>query len=131
MPITFTLPGGGYALVTEANLLNYTDLGVQVSADHSLRAYFHTPSDRNGWTTDDAVVQPWRVTLLARDLNALVNSDLVRNLCPAAPPELAKAKLDSARPFLVAMVVERRSGLFRAASMGGLDETTRLRVLPR
>jgi alpha-glucosidase len=72
--------------------LNYSDLGVQAAADHSLRAYFHAPSDRNGWTTDDAVVQPWRVTLLARDLNALVNSDLVRNLCPAASPELAKAK---------------------------------------
>jgi alpha-glucosidase len=91
-PITFTLPGGGYALITEANLVNYTDLDVQATAGHSLRAYFHAPSDRNGWTTDDAVVQPWRVTLLARDLNALVNSDLVANLCPAASPELAKAK---------------------------------------
>ena len=89
LPITFTLTGGGYALVTEANLLNYSDLGVQVSADHSLQAYFH--ASPNGWTTDDAVVQPWRATLLARDLNALVNSDLIRNLCPAAPPELAKA----------------------------------------
>ena len=92
LPITFALPGGGYALVTEANLLNYSDLGVQVTPDHSLRAHFHAASDRNGWTTDAAVVQPWRVTLLARDLNALVNSDLVRNLCPAAPTELAKAK---------------------------------------
>jgi alpha-glucosidase len=92
LPLTFTLPGGGYALITEANLLNYTDLGVQAAADHSLRAYFHAPSDRNGWTADDAVIQPWRVTLLAHDLNALANSDLVRNLCPAAPPELAKAK---------------------------------------
>lgn len=92
LPITFTLPGGGYALVTEANLLNYTDLGVQAGADHSLHGIFHTRSDANGWTTDAAVVQPWRVTLLARDLNALVNSDIVRNLCPAAPPELTKAK---------------------------------------
>ena len=89
LPITFTLPGGGYALVTEANLLNYSDAGVQVSADHSLRVFLH--ANQSGWTTDDAVVQPWRVTLLARDLNALVNSDLVRNLCPPAPPELAKA----------------------------------------
>ncbi len=91
LPITFTLPGGGYALITEANLLNYSDAEVQATAGHSLRTIFHAPSDRNGWTTDDAVVQPWRVTLLARDLNALVNSDLVRNLCPPAPPELAKA----------------------------------------
>lgn len=89
LPITFSLPGGGYALVTEANLLNYSDLGVQVSADHSLHAYFH--ANQNGWTTDDAVVQPWRVTLLARDLNTLVNSDLLRNLCPPPSPELAKA----------------------------------------
>ncbi|HWH77621.1 MAG TPA: glycoside hydrolase family 97 N-terminal domain-containing protein, partial [Candidatus Binatus sp.] len=90
LPITFSLPGGGYALVTEANLLNYTDLGVQVSEDHSLRAYFHARQDRDGFTTDDAVVQPWRVTLLARDLNALANSDLVRNLCPASS-ELSNA----------------------------------------
>jgi alpha-glucosidase len=89
LPITFTLPGGGYALVTEANLLNYSDAGVQVAADHSLRVFLH--ANQSGWTTDDAVVQPWRVTLLARDLNALANSDLVRNLCPPAPPELAKA----------------------------------------
>ena len=40
LPITFTLPGGGYALVTEANLLNYTDLGVQVASNHSLRRVF-------------------------------------------------------------------------------------------
>jgi len=92
LPITFSLPGGGFALVTEANLINYTDLDVQAGADHSLRAYFHTGSDRNGWTTDDAVVQPWRVTLLAHDLNALVNSDIVRNLCPAPRADLAKAK---------------------------------------
>ena len=92
LPITFSLSGGGYALVTEANLMDYTDLGVQATADHLLHAYFHAPSDRGGWTTDAAVVQPWRVTLMARDLNALVNSDLIRNLCPPPPPELAKAK---------------------------------------
>jgi alpha-glucosidase len=90
LPITFALPGGGYALVTEANLVGYSDLGVQVAADHSLRAYFH--ADPSGWTTDAAVVQPWRVTLLARDLNALANSDLIRNLCPPASKELAGAK---------------------------------------
>jgi alpha-glucosidase len=89
LPITFTLPGGGYALVTEANLLNYSDAGVRVVADHSLRVLLH--ANQSGWTTDNAVIQPWRVTLLARDLNALVNSDLVRNLCPPAPKELAQA----------------------------------------
>ena len=92
LPLTFILPGGGYALITEANLVHYSDLGVQAAADHSLHGFFHAKPDGNGWTTDDTVVQPWRVILLARDLNALVNSDLIRNLCPAAPAELAKAK---------------------------------------
>lgn len=90
LPLVFTLPAGGYALVTEANLLNYSDLGVLATTNHSLHGFFHARPDGNGWTTDDAVVQPWRVTLLARDLNSLVNSDLIRNLCPAAPPEIAK-----------------------------------------
>jgi alpha-glucosidase len=89
LPVTFSLPGGGFALVTEANLLNYSDLGVRVAPGHSLRAFFH--ASPGGWTDESALVQPWRVTLLARDLNALVNSDLIRNLCPPPSPELAKA----------------------------------------
>jgi alpha-glucosidase len=91
LPVTFNLSGGGHALVTEANLVNYSDAGVQIAPDHLLRVFFHAKPDGNGWTTDDAVVQPWRVTLLARDLNALANSDLIRNLCPAPSPKLAKA----------------------------------------
>jgi alpha-glucosidase len=92
LPVTFALTNGGYAMATEAGLLNYTSLGAQVAPDHSLRATFHAiRAGQNGWTSDEALVQPWRVTLLARDLNALANSDLIRNLCPAAPPELAKA----------------------------------------
>jgi alpha-glucosidase len=87
LPITFSLSGGGFALITEANLVSYSDLGVQAT-NHSLRAFFH--ANQNGWASDEAVIQPWRVTLLARDLNALVNSDLVRNLCPPASNDLAK-----------------------------------------
>ena len=89
LPITFTLPGGGFALLTEANLLSYSDLGVQVASDHSLRAFFH--ASKSGWTDDNAVVQPWRVIVLAHDLNALVNSDLIRNLCPPPSRELINA----------------------------------------
>ncbi len=89
LPVTLSLPGGGFALVTEANLVNYSDLGVQSATNHMLRAYFH--ANKSGWPAGDAVLQPWRVTLLARNLNELVNSDLVRNLCPAPPSALAKA----------------------------------------
>lgn len=92
LPITFELEGGGYALVTEANLVDYSDLAVEVSPDHTLRGVFHArPDVFNGWAADDAVTQPWRVILLARDLNALVNSDLIANLCPSPAPGLAGA----------------------------------------
>ena len=131
LPITFTLPGGGYALVTEANLLNYSDLGVQVAADHSLRANFSRQTGRK--RLDD---RRRRGSAVARHA-AGPRSQCAREQRPH-PQSLSRraagtgqGQMDSARPLLVAMVVERRSGLFRAASVGGLDETTRLRVLPR
>jgi alpha-glucosidase len=34
------------------------------------------------------IVSPWRVTILAADLNVLANSDIVKNLCPPPAPEL-------------------------------------------
>ena len=34
------------------------------------------------------ITTPWRVVMLGADLNTLVNSDLVPNLCPPADPKL-------------------------------------------
>jgi alpha-glucosidase len=88
-PLTFKLAGGGYALITEANLINYSDMELQPVAGNGFRACFH--NDNGGWTNRDEIVSPWRVTLVASDLNTLVNSDMLRNLCPPPPPELAQA----------------------------------------
>jgi len=92
LPITFSLDGGGYALITEADVINYCDLAVEVTPDRAFQGYFHAPQNRRGWTTDSAVTQPWRVVLLARNLNDLVNSDLIPNLCPPPIPELRNAE---------------------------------------
>ena len=89
LPVTALLPSGNYALLTEANLVDYSDLAVKTSAGGTLNAFFH--AEQEGWTTNDEVIQPWRVTLIAKDLNALVNSDLIRDLCPSPSPELANA----------------------------------------
>ncbi|MEY3896248.1 MAG: hypothetical protein RLZZ214_1768, partial [Verrucomicrobiota bacterium] len=89
LPATVSLAGGGFLLATEAALVDYPDLALTVAADHSWKALLHAEPD--GWKTDAEVLQPWRATLIARDLNALVNSDLVTNLCPAPTPELANA----------------------------------------
>lgn len=89
-PLTVKLPRGlGYAFLSEANLVNYSDMSLHVAGDRSFVASF--VNNRDGWKTDSEIVSPWRVTMLAPDLNGLVNSDLLRNLCPPPAPELASA----------------------------------------
>ncbi|UCE50491.1 MAG: glycoside hydrolase family 97 N-terminal domain-containing protein [Phycisphaerales bacterium] len=101
-PLTFKLPGSaGYGSITEADLVNYS--GMALEAD-----------GRRGWVTglghrqplnypyelrfgrDEAkrlgkpaaitgtVTTPWRVIMVGSDLNTLVNSTIVPNLCPPA-----------------------------------------------
>ena len=88
LPITFRLPDGTYRLITEANLVDYTDLAVEYVGDGRFRAFYYAekgePFEQTGTDTT-----PWRLTIIAKDLNALVNSDLIRRLCP--PPIDAKA----------------------------------------
>lgn len=89
-PLALKFAGGlGYGLVTEANLVNYSDMALHANGTNSFAAAFH--DDPNGWEHEGEIVSPWRVLLLAADLNALVNSDLIKNLCPAPSPELAQA----------------------------------------
>ena len=98
LPVTALLPGGNYALLTEANLVDYSDLAVKSSGEGTLEAFFH--AEEEGWDTSEEVIQPWRVTLVANDLNALVNSDLIQNLCP--PPSTELVYTDWVKPGRVA-----------------------------
>lgn len=87
-PATVKLADGGYAMMTEANLVNYSDLSLLVNGN-SFAAFFH--NSRKGWDASGEIVSPWRVTVLAADLNVLANSDLIKNLCPPPAPELVNA----------------------------------------
>lgn len=89
LPITAHI-GGLYVTLTEAALKDYGALGVRRGVDGALEG--ELAADPDGWTTDDEVVQPWRVTIVARDLTALVNSTLVQDLNPPADPALAQAE---------------------------------------
>ena len=89
-PLVAKLPGGaGYAFVSEANLVHYSDMALRVGNDGALTAVFD--KDPQGWMADGEIVSPWRVTIVAHDLTALVNSDMLRNLCPPPAPELQNA----------------------------------------
>lgn len=87
LPVTVKIPGVGYALYTEANLVNYTDLAVKCGSGGKFRAAFASNEDKDGFEQSGDCVTPWRVVIAARDLNAFFNSDVVKNLCPPAPRE--------------------------------------------
>src|ERR1700744_2685650 len=81
--------GAGYGLMTEANLVSYSDMALYANGTNRFKAVFHDAT--NGWDQAGDIISPWRVTLLARDLNGMVNSDLIKNLCPPPSSELANA----------------------------------------
>jgi alpha-glucosidase len=105
-PVTLKLPGGsGYAVITEANLVNYSGMGLEadgrrgwtvglghrqpLSYPFELR-YGRYEGKRLGQAAaiKGTITTPWRVVMVGRDLNNLVNSTLLPNLCPPPDPVL-------------------------------------------
>lgn len=86
-PIVLELPKSlGYAAITKAATYDYSGMRLKAVGDRTLVADF-TEGDK-GFDIKGTITTPWRVTLLADDLNGLVNSDLIRNLNPAPDPSL-------------------------------------------
>ena len=102
-PTTFKLPGdGGYVSITESALVNYSGMALEsdgqrgftvglghrqpVSYPYELR---YPPEDverlKHAAVVDGTITTPWRVILVAKDLDTLVNSDIVNSLAP--PPD--------------------------------------------
>src|ERR1041384_1146294 len=104
-PVTMQLMDGvGYASITEAALVNYPGMGLHaVRKDASFKAEFKVvlghelpvshPFDlRYGKqeaerlskpaAIEGTITTPWRAIILGRDLNALVNSEIVSSLSP-------------------------------------------------
>ena len=105
-PLTYELPqGGGYASITEANLVNYSGMGLEsngrggwvIGLGHrqplnypfELR-YGREEGKRLGKAAAIAgdITTPWRVVMIGRDLNALATSTILPNLCPPPDPAL-------------------------------------------
>jgi hypothetical protein len=101
-PVTFKLPGGTYGAITEAALVNYSGMALEADGNRGLRIglahrqpvshpyELRYPKEDVERLSKPAAVSgtittPWRVVILAADLNALVNSDLIPNLNP--PPD--------------------------------------------
>ena len=105
-PLTFKLPGGvGYASITEADLVNYSGMGLEsdgrrgwtiaLGHRHPLNYPFELRYGREegkrlgkAAAITGTITTPWRVVTVGRDLNALVNSTILPNLCPPPDPKL-------------------------------------------
>ena len=105
VPMTFALPNNaGYGSITEANLVNYSGMSLEgdgrrgflvglghrqpLNYPYELR-YGREEGKRLGKPAaiDGKIETPWRVVMVGRDLNALVTSDILHNLCPPADPK--------------------------------------------
>ena len=80
LPMTFKLVDGTYRMITEANLVDYTDSAVVYEGKGRFRLLHY--AERGPFEQTGADTTPWRVVIVAKNLNALFNCDLVRRLCP-------------------------------------------------
>jgi alpha-glucosidase len=105
-PLTYTLPGGrGYGSITEAALTGYAGMALQADGHGGYAArlgHAHPVSYPYAlrYTAEDvlrlsqpaavagAIRTPWRVILVAKDLDGLVSSDVIHNLAPPPDPAL-------------------------------------------
>lgn len=93
LPMTAIFQDGTFGLVSEAALRNYSGLTLRPEGGARFRAAFE--DDPQGWSLDGPIVSPWRVIVLAKDLQALVNSDVIASLCEPPDPELFPKGLDT------------------------------------
>jgi alpha-glucosidase len=105
-PLTYKLSGnGGYASITESALTAYAGMALQadghggyaarlghahpVSYPYALRYKAEDVLRLARPATITGPIQtPWRVVLVSKDLNGLVNNDIIHNLAPPPDPAL-------------------------------------------
>jgi alpha-glucosidase len=83
-PVVVLYADGTYGAITEAGLFAYSGMTLRATGSTLLQGVFE---DDRSWQETGEIRSPWRVTLTGPDLNALVNCDVVPNLCP--PPDNA------------------------------------------
>lgn len=104
-PVTFKLQGNNvYGSIAEANLLDYSGMALEADGRRGFIAglghrqplnypfelrYGREEGKRLGQpaSVEGTITTPWRVVMVGTDLNTLVNSTILPNLCP--PPEPA------------------------------------------
>ena len=84
MPLLYEPSEGPYLMVAEAALYAYSGMRLRADGEGGLHADF---TERDGFDLRDTVVTPWRVLIVAEDLDRLVNTDIIAALNPGPDPE--------------------------------------------
>ena len=102
-PMTFKLPrDAGYAAISEAALVNYAGMALQAAGNRVVReqlGHAHPTGhpfelrfgEKEGErlshaaAIDGEIVTPWRVVMMGKELNSLVNCDVIPSL--SSPPD--------------------------------------------
>ncbi|MBK7133050.1 MAG: glycoside hydrolase family 97 catalytic domain-containing protein [Bacteroidales bacterium] len=104
--------GKGYLAISEANLVNYAGMALQTDGKNgfTLRlGHSHPPSypyilrykkedvERLSKIAEikGTITTPWRVIMAGPDLNTMVNSDVLQNLCPPPDKKLFPAGIEN------------------------------------
>jgi len=86
-PLIFEYANGSYGLLAEAGLFNYSGMRLEALPENTIKANFFEGD--KGFSIQGAVISPWRVALVADDLNQLVNQQtIITSLNPEPDPEL-------------------------------------------
>ena len=85
MPITAELPDGGFACLTEANIIGYSGMTIGPRG-RILTGIFE--DDTKGWNLAGNITTPWRIVIAVDSLDALVNQSIVYNVSPPPDPKL-------------------------------------------
>ena len=89
-------------MITEANVVGYTDSAANYLGGGRFAVFY--PNEPQGFNQVAAKGSslpgktPWRVMLVAKDLQTLATSDIVRRLCPDPSPEVAAKAAAFTRP---------------------------------
>jgi alpha-glucosidase len=83
-PVTIELPGNaGYAAITEGGLTDFAGMSLIVSGQRILQANLSGITRKKG-----NLETPWRIIEIGKDLNTLVNCDIIANVSPKYDPKL-------------------------------------------
>jgi alpha-glucosidase len=78
-PVTIELPNNsGFAAITEGGLTDFAGMSLRADGKRGFNANLSGATKKNG-----NIETPWRIIEIGKDLNTLVNCDIIANVSPA------------------------------------------------